>query len=112
MMYNQNNQNMQNPNMQGISDPNMQGSKNAQPPQRYQVPNAAPVMQNQQPNMGSLSMADPRAPFARSNNTSMQNNQKKRASTTKLSSPSKQFWRLRRLRRLLILINFNTGVIC
>ena len=76
MMYNQNNQNMQNPNMQGISDPNMQGSKNAQPPQRYQVPNAAPVMQNQQPNMGSLSMADPRAPFARSNNTSMQNNQK------------------------------------
>jgi hypothetical protein len=61
MMYNQNNQNMQNPNMQGISNPNMQGVKNAQPPQRYQVPNAAPVMQNQQPTMGSLSMAAPRS---------------------------------------------------
>tara|TARA_R110002096_G_scaffold360696_1_gene553689 strand:+ start:339 stop:617 length:279 start_codon:yes stop_codon:yes gene_type:complete len=57
----QNLQGISDPNMQRFSNPNMQGVKNAQPPQRYQVPNAAPIMQNQQPTMGSLSMSNPRS---------------------------------------------------
>ena len=94
----QNLQGISDPNMQRFSNPNMQGVKNAQPPQRYQVPNAAPIMQNQQPTMGSLSMSNPRS--------NMQSGQKKCAGSTKLSRRSKQLW------WLLILINFNTGVIC